>query len=75
MWRFPILQARKTNFHHTVIAVIEAAPKSTCDWCVCPDHCFIYANGIASLQHVIPEADLASLAGTLSKRSLLGEIL
>jgi len=70
---FLILQAREFNFHHTVIAVIEAARKSTCEigvslltteFHLCQRDCL--------LQHVIPEADLASLADTLSKRSLLG---
>jgi hypothetical protein len=69
---FPILQARKTNFHHMTIAVIEAARKSmreigasvlTTEFHLCQQDCL--------LQHVIPEADLASLADALSKRSLL----
>ena len=55
------------------IAVIEAARKSTCEigasvltteFHLCQRDCL--------LQHVIPEADLASLADAPSKRSLFG---
>jgi hypothetical protein len=61
---FSDLQARKTNFHRMARAAAKALGASvlTTEFHLCRRDCL--------LQHVIPEADLASLADALSKRSL-----
>jgi hypothetical protein len=70
---FSDLQARKINFHRMAMAVIEAARKSTCEigTSVLTTEFHLYQQDCL-LQHVIPGADLASLAEALSKRALLG---
>ena len=62
----PDLQARKTNFHRMAIEAIEAFGASvlTTEFRLCRRDCL--------LQHVIPEADLASFADAPNKHSLLG---